>query len=167
MRRVSEESIMDLRIGTGFDAHPFIEGKKLFLGGVEIPYDLGLDGHSDADVLIHALMDALLGAAAKGDIGKIFPDCEAEFEGISSVVLLKRVWALLKEEGYSIGNVDVTVICERPKIKAYTDEMRRILAEAMETDLERVSVKATTTEKMGFTGRGEGIAAEAVCLIVK
>ena len=158
---------MDIRIGTGFDAHPFVEGKKLFLGGVEIPYELGLEGHSDADVLIHALMDALLGAAAKGDIGKLFPDCEAEYEGISSVTLLERVWKLLKEEGYSIGNVDITAICERPKLKPYTEDMRKVLAETLETTVDRVSVKATTTEKMGFTGRGEGIAAEAVCLIIK
>ena len=158
---------MDIRIGTGFDAHPLVPGRKLFLGGAEIPFEYGLDGHSDADVLIHALMDALLGAATKGDIGKIFPDCEAAFEGISSVVLLKRIWNILKEEGYSIGNVDVTVICERPKIKDHTEEMRTILAEALETTIDRVSVKGTTTEKMGFTGRGEGIAAEAVCLIIK
>ncbi len=158
---------MDIRVGTGFDAHALVEGRKLFLGGVEIPYEYGLEGHSDADVLIHALMDALLGAAAKGDIGKFFPDCEEAFEGISSLVLLKRVWALLKEDGYSIGNVDVTVICERPKIKDYTEEMRKTLAEALETSVDKVSIKGTTTEKMGFTGRGEGIAAEAVCLIMK
>ena len=158
---------MDIRVGIGFDAHAFKEGRKLFLGGVEIPYELGLDGHSDADVLVHALMDALLGAAAKGDIGKLFPDTKAEFKDISSVTLLERVWKILKEEGYTLGNADITLICEKPKIKGYTDEMRRILAAAMETEVERINVKATTTEKMGFTGRGEGIAAEATCLIIK
>ena len=155
----------DMRVGTGFDVHVLTEGRKLILGGVEIPYKKGLLGHSDADVLIHALMDALLGAAALGDIGKLFPDNDPAYEGISSVKLLKKVISLLNDTGYTVGNADVTVICERPKLAGYIDQIRDDLAEAMGVSKESISVKATTTEKLGFTGRGEGIAAEAVVII--
>ena len=156
---------MEMRIGIGYDVHRLVDGRDLMLGGVRVPYEKGLDGHSDADVVIHALMDALLGAASKGDIGKLFPDTDASYKGISSMKLLERVWNLLKEENYTLGNLDITVICQVPKLAPYIDEMRRNIAEALEADLSQVSIKATTTEKLGFTGRGEGIAAEAVCLI--
>jgi len=162
-----EDLKMESRIGTGYDVHRLVEGRKLILGGVEIPYELGLLGHSDADVLIHALMDAMLGAAALGDIGKLFPDTADEFEGISSVELLKRVTAAIAAEGYTFGNCDVTVICQRPKLRDYIDEMRRRVADAIGTPIDSVSIKATTTEKLGFTGRGEGIAAEAVCMLLR
>lgn len=154
-----------MRIGHGFDAHRLIEGRKLFLGGVEIPYEKGLLGHSDADVLLHALMDALLGAAALGDIGKLFPPSSAEFKDIRSTVLLKTVKERLSEAGYTLINADVTVIAEKPKVAPYIDAMRKTVAEILETDIDAISIKATTTEKMGFTGREEGIAAEAVCLL--
>ena len=156
-----------MRIGTGYDVHRLTEGRKLILGGVEIPWEKGLDGHSDADVLIHALMDALLGAAALGDIGQHFPDTDPAYKGISSIALLRKVTALLSEHGYRLGNADVTVICQRPKLAGHIPQMRQNLAEAMGVPVDLVSVKATTTEKLGFTGRGEGIAAEAVCLIEK
>ncbi len=154
-----------MRIGHGFDAHRLIEGRKLFLGGMEIPYEKGLLGHSDADVLLHALMDALLGAAALGDIGKLFPPSSAEFKDIRSTVLLKTVKERLSEAGYTLINADVTVIAEKPKLAPYIDAMRKTIAEILETDIDAISIKATTTEKMGFTGREEGIAAEAVCLL--
>ena len=154
-----------MRIGTGYDVHRLTEGRKLILGGVEIPWELGLDGHSDADVLIHALMDAMLGAAALGDIGQHFPDTDPAYKGISSLELLRRVTGLLSERGYRLGNADVTVICQRPRLAGHIPQMRKNLAEAMGVSEDRVNVKATTTEKLGFAGRGEGIAAEAVCLI--
>ena len=156
-----------MRIGTGYDVHRLTEGRKLILGGVEIPWEKGLDGHSDADVLIHALMDALLGAAALGDIGQHFPDTDPAYKGISSLALLRKVADLLSDCGYRLGNADVTVICQRPKLAGHIPQMRQNLADAMGVPVDQVSVKATTTEKLGFTGRGEGIAAEAVCLIVK
>ena len=160
-----EDLQMEMRIGTGFDVHKLVENRKLILGGIEVPYEKGLLGHSDADVLTHALMDAMLGAAALGDIGKLFPDNDDAFKGISSIKLLKEVNRKLRESGYSLGNADVTVICQKPKLAGYIDQMREKLAEALETDVQKISIKATTTEKLGFTGRGEGIAAEAVCIL--
>lgn len=154
-----------MRIGHGYDVHKLVEGRKLILGGVEIPYEKGLLGHSDADVLTHALMDALLGAAALGDIGKLFPDNDDRFLGADSIELLREVTRVISEHGYTVGNVDCTVIAQRPKLAPYIQQMREILAQAMGTELDRVSVKATTEEKLGFTGEGIGIAAHAVALI--
>ena len=154
-----------MRIGHGYDVHRLVEGRKLILGGVEIPFEKGLDGHSDADVLVHAVMDALLGAAALGDIGKLFPDNDDAYLGADSVELLKKVRDVLKEHGWKPGNLDATVIAQRPKLAPYIDTMRKRIADALETDAENVSVKATTEERLGFTGSGEGIAAHAVCLI--
>ena len=155
----------NLRIGHGYDVHRLKTGRALILGGVTIPYDLGLDGHSDADVLTHAIMDALLGAAAAGDIGKLFPDNDEAFRGISSLELLRRVKLNLAEKNYKIVNVDATIIAQAPKLSPYRETMRENLAKVMEVDVEQVSVKATTEEHLGFTGKGEGIAAHAVCLI--
>ena len=155
-----------MRIGHGYDVHRLTENRKLILGGVEIPHEKGLLGHSDADVLTHALMDALLGAAALGDIGKLFPDSDPAYAGADSLELLRRVCALLKEAGFGLGNVDCTVIAQAPKLAAYIPAMRQRLAEAMEIEVSRVSVKATTEEHLGFTGSGEGIAAHAVCLLL-
>lgn len=160
-----EDLPMENRIGTGFDVHRLTAGRKLILGGVEIPYEKGLLGHSDADVLVHALMDALLGAAAKGDIGKLFPDNDDTFKDISSILLLEKVGQVLAKEGYRLANADVTVICQQPKLAPFIEEMRSNMAKALSVDISQISVKATTTEKLGFTGRGEGIAAEAVCLL--
>ena len=155
----------NLRIGHGYDVHRLKTGRDLILGGVAIPYDRGLDGHSDADVLTHAIMDALLGAAAAGDIGKLFPDNDEAFRGISSLELLRRVKLHLEEKNYKIVNVDATIIAQAPKLSPYRETMRENLAKVMEVDVEQVSVKATTEEHLGFTGSGEGIAAHAVCLI--
>ena len=154
-----------MRIGHGYDVHRLTENRRLILGGVQIPWEKGLLGHSDADVLTHALMDALLGAAGLGDIGRHFPDTDDRFLGADSLELLRQVMALLRDSGYRVGNVDVTVIAQRPKLAPYIPEMRRLLAEAMEVDLGQVNVKATTEEKLGFTGEGLGIAAHAVALI--
>ena len=154
-----------MRIGHGYDVHRLVEGRKLILGGVEIPFEKGLDGHSDADVLVHAVMDALLGAAALGDIGKLFPDNDDAYLGADSMELLKKVRNVLQEHGWKPGNLDATVIAQRPKLAPYIDTMRKRIADALETDAENVSVKATTEERLGFTGSGEGIAAHAVCLI--
>lgn len=154
-----------MRIGHGYDVHRLVEGRKLILGGVEIPFEKGLDGHSDADVLVHAVMDALLGAAALGDIGKLFPDSDERYLGADSVELLKKVRDVLQEHGWKPGNLDATVIAQRPKLAPYIDTMRKQIADALETDVGSVSVKATTEERLGFTGSGEGIAAHAVCLI--
>ena len=156
-----------MRIGNGYDVHKLTENRKLILGGVEIPYEKGLLGHSDADVLIHAIMDALLGACAMGDIGKLFPDSSAEFKDISSIVLLKMVNDVLKEENYGIINIDSIIVAQAPKLAQYIDTMRKNIADALETDVENISVKATTSEKLGFEGRGEGIASYAVCLVEK
>ena len=156
-----------MRIGHGYDVHRLVEGRKLILGGVCVPYEKGLDGHSDADVLTHAIMDALLGAAALGDIGKLFPDNDDAFLGADSILLLKKVCCVLNEHGYSIGNVDCTVIAQRPKLAPFIEQMRTRLADAMSIPLDCVSVKATTEEKLGFTGEGLGIAAHAVALIDK
>lgn len=154
-----------MRIGHGYDVHKLVEGRKLILGGVEIPYDKGLLGHSDADVLTHALMDALLGAAALGDIGGLFPDNDDAYLGADSIELLKTVARLLHDKGYVVVNVDCTVIAQRPKLKPHIESMRRVLASAMGVELDAVSVKATTEEHLGFTGEGLGIAAHAVVLI--
>ena len=154
------------RIGHGYDVHRLTEDRKLILGGVEIPYDRGLLGHSDADVLLHALMDALLGAAAMGDIGKLFPDTDEAYRGADSRVLLRRVIQCLRDAGYEIGNVDVTLIAQRPKIAPYIPQMRENIAADLEVELSRVNVKATTEEHLGFTGSGEGMAAHAVALII-
>ena len=154
-----------MRIGHGYDVHRLVEGRRLILGGVEIPFEKGLLGHSDADVLAHAVMDALLGAAALGDIGKLFPDSDPAYAGADSLVLLRRVTDMLKENGYTVGNVDATVLAQRPKLAPHIPLMRERLAAAMEVDPGQVSVKATTEEGLGFTGTGEGIAAHAVALI--
>lgn len=154
-----------MRIGHGYDVHKLVENRKLILGGVDIPYEKGLLGHSDADVLAHALMDALLGAAALGDIGGLFPDNDDTYLGADSIELLKKVIALLREHGYVLVNADCTIIAQSPKLKPYIDDMRSTLAEAMGAELDSVSVKATTEEHLGFTGEGLGIAAHAVVLI--
>ena len=154
-----------LRVGHGYDVHRLVEGRALILGGVTVPFDRGLLGHSYADVLTHAVMDALLGAAALGDIGKLFPDSEAAYAGADSIALLERVTALLREHGWQVGNVDATVVAQAPRLAPYIPEMRRRLAEAMGLDVDCVSVKATTEERLGFTGSGEGMAAHAVALI--
>ena len=154
-----------LRVGHGYDVHRLVEGRALILGGVTVPFDRGLLGHSDADVLTHAVMDALLGAAALGDIGKLFPDSDAAYAGADSIALLRRVTALLWEHGWQVGNVDATVVAQTPKLAPYVPEMRRRLAEAMGLDVDCVSVKATTEERLGFTGSGGGMAAHAVALI--
>lgn len=156
-----------MRIGHGYDVHRLTEGRKLILGGVEIPCEKGLQGHSDADVLTHALMDALLGACALGDIGHLFPDNDPAYAGADSLRLLKQVMELLEKKGICVGNVDITVIAQKPKLAPYIAEMRRNLAKCMQVEIEQVNVKATTEEKLGFTGRGEGIAAHAVCLVEK
>lgn len=154
-----------MRIGHGYDVHRLVEGRKLILGGVEIPFEKGLLGHSDADVLAHAVMDALLGAAALGDIGKLFPDSDPAYEGADSLKLLERVAEVLGEHGYAVGNVDATVLAQRPKLAPHIPLMRKRLAAAMGVEPDRVSVKATTEEGLGFTGAGAGIAAHAVALI--
>ncbi len=154
-----------MRIGQGYDVHKLTAGRKLILGGVEIPWEKGLLGHSDADVLTHALMDALLGACALGDIGRLFPDNDPAYSGADSLKLLDHVVQLLEVNGYFVGNVDVTVIAQAPKLAPYVGEMRKNLAQRLKVGLDQVSIKATTEEHLGFTGRGEGIAAQAVCLI--
>lgn len=154
-----------MRIGHGYDVHKFAENRKLILGGVEIPYELGLLGHSDADVLLHAIMDALLGAAALGDIGKLFPDNDNAFLNADSMKLLEKVCAVLNEKGYKIVNIDSTVIAQKPKLKDYILQMRERIAETCNLDVDAVSVKATTEEGLGFTGSLQGISAHAVCLI--
>ena len=158
---------MNFRIGHGYDVHALKEGLRLVLGGVEIPYTKGFVAHSDGDVAIHAVCDALLGAAALGDIGLHFPDTSAEFGGIDSKILLRRVVALLKDEGYAIGNVDCTIRMQRPKLRPHIDAMRVTLAEVMGIGVDRVSVKATTTERLGFEGREEGVSTHAVVLLMK
>ncbi len=158
---------MDFRIGTGYDVHKLVSGRRLVLCGVEIPCEKGLLGHSDADVAVHALMDALLGALALGDIGHLFPDTDAKYKGADSMKLLQRVAELVHAKGYLVGNLDLTVVAQAPKLAPHIQKMRENLAAALQLALDRVSVKATTTEGLGFAGRGEGIAAECVCLIVK
>ena len=156
-----------IRIGHGYDVHRLVGGRRLILGGVEIPYERGLLGHSDADVLVHAIMDALLGALAMGDIGGMFPDSDERYAGADSIELLRRVTAAIGERGYRVGNIDGTVIAQRPKLKEYICAMRERIAQACGVGIDAVSVKATTEEKLGFTGSGEGIAAHAVALLVR
>ncbi len=158
---------MTIRIGHGFDVHQLVVGRKCIIGGVNIPFEKGLDGHSDADVLLHAICDALLGAAALGDIGKHFPPSDVRYQGIDSRELLRHVITLLRARGYVVNNIDCTVICELPKLSPHTQQMRANIAADCGVAIDAINVKATTTETLGFTGRGEGIAAEAVCLIVK
>ena len=155
----------ELRIGHGFDVHAFAANRRLIIGGVDIPHELGLAGHSDADVLLHAICDALLGAAGLGDIGRHFPDTDAEFSGIDSRILLRRVAGQLQQRRWRVGNVDATIIAQAPKMAPHIARMTAHIADDLGLAIDRVNVKATTTEKLGFTGRGEGIAAEAVCLI--
>lgn len=160
-----EDVVLETRIGKGFDVHRLVEGRKLILGGVDIPYEKGLLGHSDADVLLHALIDAILGAASMGDIGRLFPDTDSAFKDASSLVLLERAWNAVKYRGYDFINADITVICERPKLAPHIDKMEDNICNILNISRERINIKATTTEKLGFTGRGEGIAAEAVCIL--
>lgn len=155
-----------MRIGHGYDVHRMTENRKLILGGVDIPYEKGLLGHSDADVLLHAISDALLGAAALGDIGKHFPDTDPRYKGIDSRILLRHVVDLIKENGYSVGNIDCTVIAQQPKLKDYIEAMRKNIAEDCCVEVSCVNVKATTEERLGFTGDGSGISAHAVCILV-
>lgn len=156
-----------MRIGHGYDVHKLAEERKLILGGVEIPFEKGLLGHSDADVLLHAISDALLGAAAMGDIGLHFPDTDEKFKGADSMVLLRQVLSIIGKKGYTVSNIDATILCQRPKLRPYIDLMRKNIAENCGIDIDRISVKATTEEGLGFTGSGEGIAVHSVCLIEK
>lgn len=156
-----------MRIGFGYDVHKLVENRKLILGGVEIPYELGLLGHSDADVLTHALMDALLGAAALGDIGKHFPDNDPAYKGIDSLLLLAKVREILAAHNYAVNNIDTTIVAQRPKLASYIPEMRAKIADVLNLELDKVSVKATTTEGLGFTGEGLGIAAYTVCTLAE
>ncbi|MEF2919956.1 MAG: 2-C-methyl-D-erythritol 2,4-cyclodiphosphate synthase [Acutalibacteraceae bacterium] len=156
-----------MRIGHGYDVHRLVENRKLIIGGVDIPYEKGLLGHSDADVLVHAIMDALLGAIAFGDIGKLFPDTDPQFSGADSMLLLSEVCKILDTQGYVIGNIDSTVIAQAPKLKPYIGDMRKNIAKICNVDIDQINVKATTEEKLGFTGSGEGISAHAVCIVFK
>lgn len=156
-----------MRVGIGYDVHRLVEDRKLIIGGVEIPYELGLLGHSDADVLLHAIKDALLGAAALGDIGKHFPDTDPKYKGISSILLLKHVGELLKEKGYMPNNIDAVIIAQRPKMAPYISQMCQNIAETLGIEVNQVNIKATTTEGLGFTGTGEGIASQAVATLEK
>ncbi len=155
-----------MRVGTGYDVHRLVEGRDLILGGVTIPFEKGLLGHSDADVIVHAIMDALLGAAALGDIGQHFPDTDPAYEGCSSIELLKKVGQILEEHNYMIENIDSTIIAQRPKLMTYLPQMRENVAQALGLEISQVSIKATTEEKLGFTGSGEGISAQAVCCLI-
>lgn len=154
-----------MRVGMGYDVHRLVEGRDLVMGGVNIPYEKGLLGHSDADVLLHAIMDALLGAATLGDIGKHFPDSDPAYKGISSILLLEKVGELLTGEGYFVGNIDATIIAQAPKMRPYIDQMRENIAKALDVDVSCINVKATTEEGLGFTGTGEGISAQAICML--
>ncbi len=156
-----------MRIGIGYDVHRLAEGRSLILGGVEIPHRVGLQGHSDADVLVHAIMDAMLGALALGDIGKHFPDSDDKYKGISSMILLKHCQALIQQHGYRIGNVDATIIAQAPKLSPFIAQMRQSIAESLCVDIDQISIKATTEEKLGFTGAELGISAQAVVLLEK
>ncbi len=156
-----------MRIGMGYDVHRLVPERDLILGGVTIPHELGLLGHSDADVLLHAIMDAMLGAAALGDIGKHFPDTDPAYKGISSIELLRHVKELVEKEGYAVGNIDATVIAQRPKLRPYIDTMREHVANVLDVPVNAVNIKATTEEKLGFTGNEEGISSQAICLLVE
>lgn len=155
-----------MRIGTGFDVHPFKEGRKLFLGGVQIPYKKGLLGHSDADVLLHAIIDSLLGAASLGDIGVLFPDSDIQYKDANSLELLCHVYDIVRKENFVLGNIDTVIMAEKPKLKSYIPEMRLTISEALNIKIDQISIKATTTEQLGFVGREEGIAANAVVLLL-
>lgn len=157
----------DIRIGHGYDVHRLTENRDLIIGGVKIPYEKGLLGHSDADVLVHAILDAILGALGEGDIGKHFPDTDERFKGINSMLLAENVASLLSSKGYTVGNIDATVVAQRPKLSPYIEDMRANIAKVFGVTPDRVNIKATTEEKLGFTGSGEGISAHAVCLIIK
>ncbi len=157
----------DIRIGNGYDVHRLVEGRKLILGGVDVPHTLGLDGHSDADALIHALCDALLGALGAGDIGVYFPDTDPKWKGISSLLLLKEVMRMCREKGYELSNADTVIVAQKPKLAPHLPEMKENIASTMGIDTDRINIKATTTEKLGFAGREEGIAAYAVALLIK
>ena len=159
--------MVDYRVGNGYDVHRLVEDRSLIIGGVTIPYEKGLLGHSDADVLIHAIMDALLGAAAMGDIGQHFPDNDPQYEGISSLLLLEKTASLLKESGWSVGNIDATIIAQKPKMAPHIEKMRQNIASVLNIGQDRINIKATTEEGLGFTGRGEGIASQAAALIYK
>jgi 2-C-methyl-D-erythritol 2,4-cyclodiphosphate synthase len=154
-----------MKIGIGYDVHALKENRKLIIGGVQIPYEMGLDGHSDADVLIHAVMDSLLGAMGYGDIGRLFPDTDGQYKDVDSRVLLRKVAELMKNKSFKLGNLDVVIIAQKPKMMTYIEQMIINLAEDLETDISNINIKATTTEHLGFEGRGEGIAAQAVCLL--
>ena len=156
---------MGIRIGTGYDVHILTAGRKLIIGGVEIPHDKGLLGHSDADVLTHAVMDSLLGAAALGDIGRHFPDNDGKYKDIHSITLLEKVREILLQNGFKVNNIDATVVAQKPKMAPYIEQMRRNIADALKTDIKNVSIKATTTEKLGFEGEEKGISAQAVCTV--
>lgn len=155
-----------MRIGHGYDVHRLVKERKLILGGVEIPFEKGLSGHSDADVLTHAIMDSLLGACALGDIGKLFPDTDEKYKGADSIKLLKEVYEIIKSSGYAVNNIDSTICCQAPKLRPYIDVMRKNIAEALECDIDNISIKATTEEGLGFTGTGEGVSSTAVCLLI-
>lgn len=156
-----------MRIGLGYDVHALIDDRRLFIGGVEIPYEKGLLGHSDADVLIHAIMDSILGALALRDIGYHFPDDDSAYKNIDSKILLKKVYKLMNDRGYEVNNIDCVVACQKPKLKDYIDTMRDIIAKILNTDIDNISIKATTTEGLGFVGRKEGISAQSICLLGK
>ena len=158
---------MGIRIGTGYDVHILKEGRKLIIGGVEIPYEKGLLGHSDADVLTHAVMDSMLGAAALGDIGLHFPDNDDSLKDICSITLLKKTSEILNENGFSVNNIDATIVAQRPKMAPYIEKMRKNIADAINTDIKNISIKATTTEGLGFEGEGKGISAQAVCTVLQ
>lgn len=159
--------MFDVRVGIGYDVHILTQNRKLILGGVDIPHETGLLGHSDADVLVHAIMDSLLGALSLGDIGKLFPDSKEEFKGISSMLLLERVYEEIKKRNYRVNNIDSTVVCQRPKLAPYIDLMRENISRVLDVDINSVSVKATTTEKLGFEGEEKGISSQAVCTLIK
>lgn len=154
-----------MRIGFGYDVHELVDNRALIIGGVEIPHDKGLLGHSDADVLIHAIMDSILGALAKGDIGKHFPDTDMKYKDISSIKLLRQVYKVMLDEGYEIGNIDATVAAQKPKLAPYIEDMRKIISSELKTDINNINIKATTTEKLGFVGREEGMSSYSVCLL--
>ena len=154
-----------MRVGMGYDVHKLVEGRKLIMGGVEIPYEKGLLGHSDADVILHAIMDALLGAAALGDIGKHFPDTDDKYKGISSIKLLKEVGKLINKSGYTIENIDATIIAQKPKMAPYIEEMRKNISDALNISINQINIKATTEEGLGFTGKCEGISSQSICLL--
>ena len=156
-----------MRVGLGYDVHKLVEGRKLIIGGVDIPHEKGLLGHSDADVLVHAVMDSIIGALTLGDIGKHFPDTDERYKGADSIKLLEFVQNLVDEKGYAIGNIDCTIIAQSPKMAPHIANMRENIAKTLNTSVDNINVKATTTEKLGFTGRKEGIAAEAVCILIK